>query len=77
MVRTYIMYTGRSCSFFTSAAIMGVQIGDVQAGLTHRMIYQRHVDGFGVFPLCGVWFSLQDLPSIPTYFVISFVRMLG
>jgi hypothetical protein len=36
---------------------------DVQAGLTDRMVYQRHVGGFLVFPVGGVWFSLQDFAS--------------
>jgi hypothetical protein len=29
------------------------------------------VDGFLVFPVCGVWFNLQDLHVFPTYFVAS------
>jgi hypothetical protein len=33
---------------------------DAQAGLTDRMVLQRCVDGFLVFPVCGVWFNLQD-----------------
>jgi hypothetical protein len=26
-------------------------------GLTDRMIYQRHVGRFLIFPVCGVWFE--------------------
>jgi hypothetical protein len=50
---------------------------DVRAGLTARMVYQRHVGGFLAFPVCGVWFSLQDLRFFPTYSVASFAHMLG
>jgi hypothetical protein len=50
---------------------------DVQAGLTGRMVQQRNVGGFLVFLVCGVWFNLQELRFIPTYFVAFFVRMLG
>jgi hypothetical protein len=56
----------------------GIQDGrDIQAGLTDQMVYQRYVDRFFVFPVCGVWFHLQNLRFIPTYFVAFFVRMLG
>jgi hypothetical protein len=42
------------------------------------MVHQIHVGGFLVaYPACGVWFNLQDLLLIQTYFVIFFVRMLG
>jgi hypothetical protein len=50
---------------------------DVQAGLTDRKVYQRHVGGFLVFPVRGVWFNPQDLLFIPTYFVAFFVRIMG
>jgi hypothetical protein len=50
---------------------------DVQAGLTDRMVYQRHEGGFLVFPTCGVWFNLQDLRFITTYFVTFLICMLG
>jgi hypothetical protein len=33
---------------------------DVQAGLTDRIVYQRHVGGFLVFLVCGFWFNLQS-----------------
>jgi hypothetical protein len=56
-----------------SATILGVQMG----GLTERIIYQRHVGGFLVFPVCGVWVNLQDLRFFPTYFAAFFVWMLG
>jgi hypothetical protein len=48
---------------------------DVHAGLADRLVYQRHVGGFLVFPVCGVWFNPQDLLFIPTYFVVFFVRI--
>jgi hypothetical protein len=38
------------------------------------MVYQRHVDGFLVFPVRDVWFNL--LRFIPTYFVAFLVCML-
>jgi hypothetical protein len=44
---------------------------DVQAGLTDRMVQQRHTGGVLVFPAGGVWFNLQDLRFFPTYFVAS------
>jgi hypothetical protein len=50
---------------------------DVQGGLTDRMVQQRHVGGFLVFPVCGIGLNLQDLRFIPTYFVAFFLRMLG
>jgi hypothetical protein len=41
------------------------------------MVYQRHVGRFLVFPVYGVWFSLQDFPVIPinsvAFFVLVFV----
>jgi hypothetical protein len=43
---------------------------DVQGGLTDRMVYQRHVGGFLVFPVCGARFNMQDLRCIlwpPSY----------
>jgi hypothetical protein len=42
---------------------------DVQDGLTDQMVYQRHVGRFLVFSVYGVWFNLQDLYFIATYFV--------
>jgi hypothetical protein len=33
------------------------------------------VSGFLVFPVCGVWFNLQDLSFIPTYFVAASVHI--
>jgi hypothetical protein len=33
---------------------------DVQAGLTDRIIYQRHVGGLLVFPVGGLGFNLQN-----------------
>jgi hypothetical protein len=36
-----------------------------QVELTDRMVYQRHADGFFVFPVCGVWFNLRDLCFFP------------
>jgi hypothetical protein len=30
---------------------------DVQAGLTDRVVSERHLGGFLVFPVCGVWFG--------------------
>jgi hypothetical protein len=56
---------------------MGDQMGDVQAGLTDRMVYQRYVGRFLVYPLRGVWFNLQYLRVFPTYFLAFFVRTLG
>jgi hypothetical protein len=41
------------------------------------MVFQSNVGGFIVFPVCGVWFNLQDLRFFSTYFVPFFVRMLG
>jgi hypothetical protein len=38
-----------------------------QAELTDQMVYQRHIDGFLVFSVCGVWFNPQDLLFFPTY----------
>jgi hypothetical protein len=35
----------------------------VQEGFIDGMIYQRHVGGFLVFPVCGVWFNLQAFAS--------------
>jgi hypothetical protein len=46
-------------------------------GLTDRMVYHRHVSGFLVYPVCGVWFNLQNLSFFPTYIVAFFVCMLG
>jgi hypothetical protein len=50
---------------------------DVQAGLSDRMVYQRHVVEVLVFPVCGVGLNLQDFHFIPTYFVAFFICMLG
>jgi hypothetical protein len=33
---------------------------DVQAGFTEWMVYQRQVDVFLVFPVCGVWFNVHQ-----------------
>jgi hypothetical protein len=55
---------------------MGVDGRDVQAGLAVRMIYQRQMGGFLLFPVCGVWFNLQDF-AFSTYSVAFFVRMLS
>jgi hypothetical protein len=60
------------CNFQTSAAIIGVQMGEMS-----KLGYQRHVGGFLVFPVCGVWFNLQDLRFFLIYFVAFFVGMLG
>jgi hypothetical protein len=49
---------------------------DVQAALNNRMVHQRHVGWFLVFPMCGVWFSQLDFRLLEIHFV-SFVRMLG
>jgi hypothetical protein len=38
---------------------------DIQTGLTDRMVQQRHVGGFHVFLVCGVWFYLKDLRFFP------------
>jgi hypothetical protein len=40
---------------------------DVQDGLTERMIYQRHVGMFLVFPVGGVRFNLQVRRFFPSY----------
>jgi hypothetical protein len=50
---------------------MEVQMGDVQAGVTDQMIYQRHMGRFLVFPVGGVQFSLKDLHFFPTYIYMS------
>jgi hypothetical protein len=50
---------------------------DVQTALSDRMLQQRHVGRFLVFPVCGVGFNLQDLRFIPTYFLTLLVCMLG
>jgi hypothetical protein len=51
---SYSIYAGWSCSFFYFHCDNGSPDGtDVQAGLTDRIIYQRYVGGFLVFPLCG------------------------
>jgi hypothetical protein len=64
--------------FFNSAVITGVQMGEMsKTGLTDRMIYQIYMGGSLIFLVCGVWFNLEDLRFIPTYFLVSFVRMLG
>jgi hypothetical protein len=49
--------------FFISALITGME-----SVMTDRMVYQRHVGGFLIYPVCCVWFNLQNLPSIPAYF---------
>jgi hypothetical protein len=48
---SHSVYTGRSCSFFFYLCCSnGSPDGrDVQAGLTDRIICQRHVGGFLVF----------------------------
>jgi hypothetical protein len=50
---------------------------DVQVGSTDGMVQQRHVGGFLVFPVCGVWFNLQDLRFIPAYFMAFYVSYVG
>jgi hypothetical protein len=50
---------------------------DIQAGLTDRMVQQRHVGGFLVFPVRGVGLNPQDLRFIPTYFVAFLLCILG
>jgi hypothetical protein len=39
---------------------------DVQAGLTGRTVYRRHVNGFLIFLVRGVWFNLQR-PSFQNF----------
>jgi hypothetical protein len=41
------------------------------------MVYQRHGDGFLVFPVGGIGFNLQDLHFYPTSIVAFLVRMLN
>jgi hypothetical protein len=52
---------------------------DVQAGLADRMAYQRYVDGFSVFPVCGLssrrWVVLF-LACIP-YLVLVCASVVG
>jgi hypothetical protein len=42
--------------------------GDIQAELTDWMVCQRR-GRFLAFPVCGVWFNLQDLHFFSPYFV--------
>jgi hypothetical protein len=64
---------GPSCSFvcvffFSPYAVVSTWERDVQAELTNQMVYQRHVGGFHVFPVCGVWFNRL----IPAYFLLEY-----
>jgi hypothetical protein len=52
-------------------------MGDVQAGFTDRMSYQRHVGTFLVFSAGGVQFNLQDLRFFPTYFFGALLMNVG
>jgi hypothetical protein len=72
----HLIYTGHSCCSNFCCDNGSPDARDVQTGMTDRMVYQRHVGGFLVFSICCVWFILQDLRFIPTYFVAFFVRML-
>jgi hypothetical protein len=51
----------------------GVQMGE----MADRVVQQRHVGGFLVFPICDVGLDVQDLRFIATYFMAFFVCMLG
>jgi hypothetical protein len=73
-----MIYTGQSGRFLIPDVVMGVQMGeDIQAGLTDRMIYHRHVDTFLIFPVSVVWFNLQDLHFFHTYSVALLIWMSG
>jgi hypothetical protein len=63
---SHLIYTGRVVySFFDFCYDNESPNGrDVQAELTARMVYQRHVVGFLVFPACDVWFRPLDLTSL-------------
>jgi hypothetical protein len=78
-IRVYFLTISHSQITESQIITLGQIMIGVQTGLTDRMLYQRHVVGFLVFPAGGtsICFSLQDLPFFPTYFVAFFVRMLG
>jgi hypothetical protein len=66
-----VWYKHKKNNFPTQSTLDGVVVSDfccdngspdgrdVQAGLTDRMVYQRHVSGFLVFPAGGVRYNLQ------------------
>jgi hypothetical protein len=43
----------------------------VHPGLTDRMVYQKYKGGFLLFPVCGVWFNLQDFCLFLTFLLAS------
>jgi hypothetical protein len=48
----------RGCSFLIYGVITESRLENVQNGLTDRMVQQRHVGWFLVFPVCGVGLNL-------------------
>jgi hypothetical protein len=74
---SHIIHTGWSCSFLTSAAVMGGPDGtDVQAGLTDWMIYQRRMGRADSCISCR-WCLVQSArPSLLSNIFCGLLHML-